>query len=197
MSVKISELPVLAPEDVAAGDVVAIVDSSEGVTKQVDLAGVLAEVAIDAPSQLTQSQATDPDDETFGTVSGKILDDQTRSALNAGGDAPLYACRAWVNFDGTTTPPTVRGSGNVSSVVRNGTGDYTVNFATAMPDANYSLACVTTGSTLGNLSRNVSIKGSDTGGANNKTTSAVTLQSGSTATAALVNMAEINVAIFR
>ena len=42
MSVKISELPVLAPEDVAAGDVVAIVDSSEGVTKQVDLSGVLA-----------------------------------------------------------------------------------------------------------------------------------------------------------
>ena len=42
MSVKISELPVLAPEDVAAGDVVAIVDSSEGVTKQVELAGVLA-----------------------------------------------------------------------------------------------------------------------------------------------------------
>ena len=42
MSVKISELPVLAPEDVAAGDVVAIVDASEGVTKQVDLSGVLA-----------------------------------------------------------------------------------------------------------------------------------------------------------
>ena len=42
MSVKISELPVLATEDVAAGDVVAIVDSSEGVTKQVDLSGVLA-----------------------------------------------------------------------------------------------------------------------------------------------------------
>ena len=42
MSLKISELPVLAPEDVAAGDVVAIVDSSEGVTKQVDLSGVLA-----------------------------------------------------------------------------------------------------------------------------------------------------------
>ena len=42
MSVKISELPVLAPADVAAGDVVAIVDASEGVTKQVDLSGVLA-----------------------------------------------------------------------------------------------------------------------------------------------------------
>lgn len=42
MSVKISELPVLAPEDVAAGDVVPIVDESEGVTKRVDLSGVLS-----------------------------------------------------------------------------------------------------------------------------------------------------------
>ena len=42
MSVKISELPVLAPGDVAAGDAVAIVDASEGVTKQVDLSGVMS-----------------------------------------------------------------------------------------------------------------------------------------------------------
>lgn len=49
------------------------------------------------------------------------------------------ACRAWVNFDGTTTPPTIRASFNVSSVVRNGTGDYTINFVTALPDANYSV----------------------------------------------------------
>lgn len=31
----------------------------------------------------------------------------------------------------------VRGSGNVSSITDNGTGDYTINFATAMQDANY------------------------------------------------------------
>jgi hypothetical protein len=49
-----------------------------------------------------------------------------------------YKCRAWVNFDGTTTTPTIRASGNVSSVVRNANADYTVNFSTAMPDANYS-----------------------------------------------------------
>ncbi len=49
-----------------------------------------------------------------------------------------YTCKAWVNFDGTTTPPTIRGSGNVSSVVRNGTGDYTVNFTNSMVDGNYS-----------------------------------------------------------
>jgi len=60
--------------------------------------------------------------------------------LNPSDGTENYKCRAWVNFDGTTTPPTIRGSGNVSSVTRNGTGDYTINFATAMPDANYSIS---------------------------------------------------------
>jgi len=56
-----------------------------------------------------------------------------------GSVATAYGCRAWVNFDGTTaTPSTIRGSGNVSSVARTATGIYTVNFATAMPDTNYS-----------------------------------------------------------
>tara|TARA_R110002126_G_scaffold47989_1_gene134075 strand:- start:507 stop:926 length:420 start_codon:yes stop_codon:yes gene_type:complete len=45
--------------------------------------------------------------------------------------------KAWVNFDGTGTPA-IRGSFNVSSIFDNGTGDYTVNFTTAMPNANYS-----------------------------------------------------------
>jgi hypothetical protein len=48
-----------------------------------------------------------------------------------------YKCRAWVNFNGTGTVA-IRASGNVSSIVDNGTGDYTVNFTTAMPDENYS-----------------------------------------------------------
>ena len=48
-----------------------------------------------------------------------------------------YLCRAWVNFNGTGTVA-IRASGNVSSITDNGTGDYTVNFTTAMPDANYS-----------------------------------------------------------
>jgi hypothetical protein len=45
-------------------------------------------------------------------------------------------CRAWVNFNGTGTVA-IRASFNVSSITDNGTGDYTVNFTTAMPDANY------------------------------------------------------------
>lgn len=48
--------------------------------------------------------------------------------------------KAWVNFNGTTSPGTIRSSYNVSSVTKNGTGDYTVNFATAFADANYSWA---------------------------------------------------------
>lgn len=60
-------------------------------------------------------------------------------ALNATGSAPIYACRAWVNFNGTGTVA-IRASGNVSSITDNGTGDYTVNFTTAMPDANYGVA---------------------------------------------------------
>jgi hypothetical protein len=54
-----------------------------------------------------------------------------------GSVATAYGCRAWVNFNGTGTVA-IRESGNVSSITDNGTGNYTVDFATAMPDANYS-----------------------------------------------------------
>lgn len=54
---------------------------------------------------------------------------------NASG-VEVYTAKAWVNFNGTGTVA-IRASGNVSSITDNGTGDYTVNFTTAMPDANY------------------------------------------------------------
>ena len=53
-----------------------------------------------------------------------------------GSIATAYGCRAWVNFNGTGTVA-IRASGNVSSITDGGTGTYTVNFTTAMPDANY------------------------------------------------------------
>jgi hypothetical protein len=62
---------------------------------------------------------------------------EIKDALNATGSAPIYACRAWVNFNGTGTVA-IRASGNVSSITDSGTGNYTVNFTTAMPDVNYS-----------------------------------------------------------
>ena len=58
------------------------------------------------------------------------------------GTAPIYPCRAWVNFNGTGTVA-IRASGNVTSITDNGTGDYTVNFTTAMPDANYGVNGIT------------------------------------------------------
>jgi hypothetical protein len=45
--------------------------------------------------------------------------------------------KAWVNFNGTGTVA-IRRAFNVSSITDNGTGDYTVNFTTAMPDVNYA-----------------------------------------------------------
>ena len=56
-----------------------------------------------------------------------------------GSVATAYAARAWVNFNGTGTVA-IRASGNVSSITDNGTGNYTVNFTTAMPDTNYSVS---------------------------------------------------------
>jgi len=73
-----------------------------------------------------------------GNLAGDVAAARITTALNATGSAPIFACRAWVNFNGTGTVA-IRASGNVSSITDNGTGDYTVNFATAMPDANYAV----------------------------------------------------------
>jgi hypothetical protein len=74
-------------------------------------------------------------------------------ALGNIGAAPVYAARAWVNFNGTGTVA-INASGNVSSITDNGTGNYTVNFTTAMSDGNFSVSCVTN-STTGDSSRPV------------------------------------------
>jgi hypothetical protein len=59
-----------------------------------------------------------------------------------GSTAVAYGCRAWVNFNGTGTVA-IRASGNVTSITDNGTGLYSVNFANAMPDANYAAVIAT------------------------------------------------------
>lgn len=61
------------------------------------------------------------------------------SPLAPTGSAPSYTARAWVNFNGTGTVA-IRNSGNVSSITDNGVGDYTVNFTTSLPDANYAMS---------------------------------------------------------
>lgn len=86
-----------------------------------------------------------------GIVEGKAVDPLgIREAFNAAGSAPVYACRAWVHFDGTGTV-SIRASRNVSSITDNGTGNYTINFTTAMPNVNYCVAGVSA-NTAGNIS---------------------------------------------
>jgi hypothetical protein len=77
-----------------------------------------------------------------GGVQVGEFDDSGNFLMNSGyGSAAVaYGCRAWVNFDGTGTPA-IRASGNVSSITDGGTGIYTVNFTTAMPDVNYAAVC--------------------------------------------------------
>jgi hypothetical protein len=58
------------------------------------------------------------------------------------GTAPIYPCRAWVNFNGTGTVA-IRASGNVSSITDNGTGNYIVNFTTAMFDSSFAAVSAT------------------------------------------------------
>jgi hypothetical protein len=67
-----------------------------------------------------------------------------------GSVATAYGCRAWVNFNGTGTVA-IRASGNVSSITDNGVGTYAINFTTAMPDANFSVAgtCGASGASYG------------------------------------------------
>ena len=98
-------------------------------------------LTLSAPNTNTDRTLTLPDS------TGTILNDQSnietqvKTATNATGSAPVYSCRAWVNFIGTGTVA-IRASGNVSSITDLDTGSYNINFTTSMPDTDY---CATTG----------------------------------------------------
>lgn len=98
-------------------------------------------ITVVPPATNTNRTLTLPDSTgTVQTVAGVL------TQFNASGSAPVYACRAWVNFNGTGTVA-IRGSGNVSSITDNGTGDYTVNFTIAMQDVNYAVNLTSGGTT--------------------------------------------------
>jgi hypothetical protein len=99
--------------------------------------------------------------------------------------------KAWVNFNGTSTVA-IRRAFNVSSITDNGTGDYTVNFTTAMPDANYAEIL-----TVGRFNdrNNLGTLGIQTTYAGNKTTTFARLITQSS-TITLTDMDMVDVAIF-
>jgi hypothetical protein len=106
------------------------VSGSAGLKSSSDGTGVLA-------LQTNGTTAVTVDASQNTTLAGTLTLGTATQAVPSG-TAPLYAARAWVNFNGTGTVA-IRASGNVSSITDNGTGDYTVNFTTAMTDANYSI----------------------------------------------------------
>jgi hypothetical protein len=135
-------------------------------------------------STQTLSNKTFSGAQTFGTA----------SLAEPSGSAPLYMCRAWVNFNGTGTVA-IRASGNVSSITDNGTGDYTVNFTSAMTDTNY---CVVLPSMMtgGNTSQYFGVSTPSNNSYATKTTSAVRVAVYNT----LISNQDVfdaNVAVFR
>jgi hypothetical protein len=73
----------------------------------------------------------------YGT-SGQVLTSGGASAAPSWSTVTGSRTKAWCNFDGTLTGTiTPRANYNVSSVTKNGTGDYTINFTTSLADANY------------------------------------------------------------
>lgn len=113
---------------------------------------------------------------------------QIGSLTTASGSAPSYSARAWVNFNGTGTVA-IRASGNVSSITDNGTGDYTVNFTTAMQDADYAIMGSTIGSGAG-------LEFLDARGVSNTTTTA-RFGVAKSSTSSLVDDTNITLAVFR
>lgn len=132
-----------------------------------------------------------------GTTDTQTLTNKTLTTPNidsasvptVSGTAPLYMARAWVNFDGTNTPA-IRASGNVSSITDNGTGNYTVNFTTAMPNTSF---CVNaTSNDNGSGSGSLALKASAS-----MTTSAVSILTVTPNTVALVDSNFVFVTVFR
>jgi hypothetical protein len=125
-----------------------------------------------------------------GTGITSLSNTTVAANLNATGSAPMYACRAWVNFNGSGVVA-IRASGNVTSITDNGVGDYTVNFTTAMPDANYSITGTSRAQATGAVSAVIVEQHFDTA----QTTSAVRIavkQGGS-----FVDSTQVTVNVFR
>jgi hypothetical protein len=108
------------------------------------------------------------------------------------GSSPYYGARAFVNFNGTGTPA-IRASGNVTSITDNGTGLYTINFTTAMPDTSYT----TVGSSIGSTTSADGMILTGTAGGAAPTTSAVQVRMAYAPNNTVTDITFVNVAVFR
>jgi hypothetical protein len=169
----------------------------------INLAGdTSGEITISAPSVAGTHTLTLPsltaniltDGAALPAIDGSSLTNLPAPAAlsTASGSAPSYSARAWVNFNGTGAVA-IRSSGNVSSITDNGTGLYTVNFSTAMPDTNYC----TIGSSIGSTTSADGMIVSGTAGGSALTTGAVQVRMAYAASNAATDITYVNVSVFR
>lgn len=141
----------------------------------------ISQAGLDAPISLTSPTLTTPNINSaqIATVSGT---------------APLYMCRAWVNFNGTGTVA-IRASGNVTSITDNGVGDYTVNFTTAMSDTSYSWALACNGN-AGGMQLGAQLSGTATS-PTLLSTSQIRFNTGATSGGTNIDMFNVSAIFFR
>lgn len=161
-----------------------VVDTTRDVTSQVSN----ATETVAGKAEIATQAETDTGTDDLRIVTPKKLLAGVKNHLNVSGNAPMFACRAWVNFNGTGTVA-IRASGNVSSITDNGSGSYTVNFATALQDTNYVVNGISR--TDGNLSY-VTLPSAGV-----KTTSAVELRVTNPSNASNADSSEVSISVFR
>ena len=111
-------------------------------TAYVDASGVAASETVAGKIEIATAAEVQSGTDTVRAITPSGL----RSGLNASGSAGIYAVRAWCKFNGTlggTNAPA--GGGNVTNVVTNSTGNYTINFSSAMPDLHFAVSAVASG----------------------------------------------------
>jgi len=139
--------------------------------------------------------------QTAGTTALTVSASQIVSYTNNLGTVagyPAYQCRAWVNFDGTTSSPsTIRGSANVTSVTKNTTGVYTLNFTNAMPDTNYAVTGTVQYDQSGNQATHYLMGAEITNSSNAMQTGSVSVSGKYGNSASTYDMITFCVAIFR
>ena len=133
------------------GNVTVITATSSGITGNIvgNVSATFSAGSVGTPSITTSGDTNTgiyfPSADTIGFTEGGTqvgeFDSSGNFKFNSGfgSVATAYACRAWVNFNGTGTVA-IRASGNVTSITDQGVGDYTINLTTTLPDINYSVA---------------------------------------------------------
>lgn len=161
-----------------------------------DLSG-LTQAANKVPyfnTSTTASTLDFKDEDDLASDSATAIPSQQSVKAYADSVSPI---KAWAVFNGTGTPAVIAGD-NVASITDNGTGDFTVNFTNAMPNANYAVIMSCSGfneDPVQNANRVIANVRTSASGITSKTTGSVRITTVRGATGTLVNVDEVYIQI--